>query len=75
MKDPDHILQTLLAKMNVGTERQKFGVEGEPGVKVVVPINYTTPSARESIRPQPSSFASPNRGPMALRIFSVSDVA
>lgn len=75
MRDPDDTLQTLLAKIDVSTERQKFGPEGEPGVKVALPIDYATASVRESICPQPSSFASSDQGPMALRILSVSDVA
>ena len=49
MKDPNHTLQKLLAMVDVSTERQKFGPEGEPGVNVILPINYATAGARESV--------------------------
>ena len=52
MKKPDHTLQKVLAILAVSTVRQKFGPEGEPGVNVVLPLEYATPtSARESIFP------------------------
>ena len=58
MKNPDDTLQKLLAIIAVSTERQKFGPGGEPGVKVVLPLRYPSPSARESIFPSrhPSLF-------------------
>ena len=52
MKRPDYTLQKLLAILAVSTVRQKFGPEGEPGVNVILPLEYATPtSARESIFP------------------------
>ena len=72
--NPDYTLQKLLAMIDVSTERQKFGPEGESGVKVVLPLNYAVPSARESIRPQPSPIAIFNRRQNALRILDDPDV-
>ncbi len=36
-------LQDILSMAPVGTKRQTFGPEGEPGVEVVVPITYNAP--------------------------------
>ena len=62
MKRPDSTLQRLLASLVVSTVRQKFGPEGEPGVNVVLPLEYATPtSARESIFPGRRPLPFPSR--------------
>ena len=62
MKRPDFTLQRLLDSLTVTTVRQKFGPEGEPGVNVVLPLEYVTPtSARESIFPSLRPLPFPTR--------------
>ena len=43
LREPEQLLQKLLSMIPVGTERQMFGPEGEPGVQVVLPIIYSVP--------------------------------
>ena len=49
--------------ISVSTERQQFGPDGEPGVKVVLPLNYATPSAREFIPPSHHVLPFPTGAP------------
>lgn len=51
MRYPTQTLQNLLSEIPVSTERQIFGPEGEPGVKVVLPMTFSAP-------PNPSLRAS-----------------